>query len=88
MKFLSRILHRLFPKKSPKSLIKYMLHPGYVISRYDGQKHYISYHRLIELYKLNPKECIDSSHRGMGIRRSVWHLHPEYNGDYSLPEDI
>ena len=39
-------------------MIKYMLHPGMVISRTDRDKHYISARKLIELYNLNRNECV------------------------------
>ena len=37
---------------------KYAIHPGSVISYYDGELHYIGYSRLISLYQLSPNECI------------------------------
>jgi len=34
------------------------IHPGFIISVNDGQKHYIGYEQLMHLHELNPKDCI------------------------------
>ena len=38
--------------------VKYFVYPDYVISGYDGDKHYVDSHVLMELYKVNPRECM------------------------------
>jgi hypothetical protein len=57
----------------------------YIHSRGDGDRHFISAHRLCELYQLDPLDCIlvpDGD-------RVAWHrlpnlprLYPRYHGDY------
>lgn len=34
-----------------------VLVPGWIISSTDGDKHWIGYGKLIQLYGLNPREC-------------------------------
>lgn len=60
---------------------KYVVTPGYVISKTDGDKHYISYNRLIALYNVDPKECVvylkhRFNYEGMHI------LSPRFDGNY------
>lgn len=38
--------------------IKYGLCPGYVVSKNDNQEHYITSRKLIQLYNVDPNECI------------------------------
>lgn len=37
--------------------IKYIIAPGWVVSKYDGERHYIGASRLVALYNVDPKEC-------------------------------
>lgn len=37
---------------------KYLLHPGYVVSKTDGDIHYITSQMLMELYNVLPKDCV------------------------------
>jgi predicted aconitase with swiveling domain len=72
--------------------IRYVLHPGYVESKNDGQRHYISASQLAFLYHVDPREC-----RVVDPERSetMWgastiglvHLYPKYRGDYQFPEN-
>lgn len=39
-------------------MIKYLLHPGYVISKTDGDRHYITAKMLMKLYNVRPEECV------------------------------
>ena len=68
--------------------MKYIIHPGYVISKNDGDRHYIGYHKLIELYNVDPKECIDA--RSLYTRSKSCEdcidLKPRYDGNYTLPK--
>lgn len=68
---------------------RYMVCPGYVYSRSDSDRHWISADRLIRLYGVNPAECIVSTSETE--RRGTWaadliRLAPKWDGDYSLPE--
>lgn len=38
-------------------MFKYIVCPGEVTSRTDGQRHYIGAMRLMKLYGVNPQEC-------------------------------
>ena len=72
------------------SEIKYVIYPGYVRSKNDGQNHWITFESLCWLYGLNPKECINGD-KGVGKDRYYLReynlenyigLSPRYNGDY------
>lgn len=41
--------------------LKYAVLPGYVTSRSDGERHFISFWKLCELHRVNPRECVDTS---------------------------
>lgn len=71
--------------------VKYVLHPGYVRSQYDGQTHFISGKRLADLYRL-PHHSY-TIYPQDDVRRRQWrdppgaiHLFPRSTGDYTLPE--
>jgi hypothetical protein len=66
-------------------MIKYAVFPGTIESRHDGQEHFISYNRLIELYKLDPRECIDASKPGVRTD-GLQPIRPRYDGRYPLLE--
>ena len=65
-------------------MIKYALHPRHIPSKHDGDYHYISYFKLIQLYKLSPAECVDATgvHYRACIGNKMIHLYPRYHGDY------
>ena len=68
--------------------MRYIIHPGYVQSKVDGQDHYISAKRLIALYKVNPKQCILASSDLHGYNPTeLIHLYPLYDGNYKTPEN-
>jgi hypothetical protein len=56
-------------------------------SRSDGDIHYVSAARLLDLYGLNPAECIlieyrDLERKARGLAEGLTWLGPRYNGDY------
>ena len=73
---------------------RYVLCPGYVISRSDGQRHYVSADALRRLYGVQPSECVtypQGNDSEADIRRRIWIdppgaicLMPRYDGDYRL----
>ena len=67
---------------------KYAIHPGWIISQYDGQRHWISGPRLIHLYRVNPAECviIEGPEEDFLERRykDVFQLYRIYSGYFSL----
>ena len=67
--------------------MKYVLHPGYVISKNDGDRHYISARQLAELYNVNPAECIvvTNDEPFMHCGNDYTHLKPRYDGNYKEP---
>jgi hypothetical protein len=69
-------------------MIKYILYPGVVISRTDGQKYYISASRLAELYRVSMDECVvydDVWCLGIRNKHKLIKLFPRYDGHYCLP---
>lgn len=72
--------------------IKYLLVPGHVTSKTDGDLHYISASRLAELYGVRMNEC--TVYPDNPRQRTLVHpwehygliqLTARYDGDYSLP---
>jgi len=74
-------------------MIKYCLHPGYIISQNDGDKHYIGARKLARLYGVQLDECyiVDTSDR-LNLYQMIdpdnvfTHLYPDYKGNYKVPE--
>jgi hypothetical protein len=67
--------------------MKYLVCPGIVISKSDGDKHYISASDLIRLYKVNPLECkiVNSRESSAGLDWSKYIiLRPRTDGNYDL----
>ena len=66
---------------------KYILHPGFIESITDGQKHYITSDNLMRLYGVNPKECVTFiPYRQYPNQDKLIQLHPNIYGDYILPK--
>lgn len=67
---------------------QYIVYPGFIHSRNDGDLHYISFGRLMRLYNVHPHECINASVKGilngMDITDKI-QLFPDYSGKYELP---
>ena len=64
---------------------KYIVYPGYVYSQNDGDRHYISFRKLITLYGVHPDECVnaDELHPAHNIF-GLCPLRPKYDGNYKL----
>lgn len=68
---------------------KYIVYPTYVLSK-DNEMHYIDFHKLCRLYKVNPKDCINAgSHNKLkGMRKEfidkLIPLYPSESGNYNL----
>lgn len=69
-------------------MIKYLICPGWVTSKMDNDRHYISEHQLISLYKVNPLECriMPKDDRGFKVDDSLIILSPDYSGKYIIPQ--
>ena len=75
---------------------KYLVIADYVLSKNDGDRHFINCNKLMQLYAVHKEECIcvesevygryypplDVLHRQYG---GLIELRPKYNGDYSIP---
>lgn len=62
---------------------KYAIHPGWIISRNDGDRHFITFRQLCDLYDVDPKECFPWSD-GAGLTESKYiHLYPRKDGNYA-----
>jgi hypothetical protein len=65
--------------------VRYIVSSGWVVSRSDGDRHFITAARLARLYGLRPGEWIAASDgRGRDTRGLVV-LAPRYDGDYRRP---
>lgn len=67
---------------------KYLVCPGWVWSRTDGDQHYIGAADLMRLFGVSPAECVVRRHR-MHDRppySDLIHLFPKDNGEYKLPK--
>lgn len=73
---------------------KYIVNAGYVVSRSDGDKHFITAQKLISLFRVDPHECIiapKEEHEFAIFERRhprgqyTW-LEPRYDGNYELPK--
>ncbi len=69
---------------------KYALHPGVIISKSDGEEHYIPASRLAQLYEVDGHDCIvwDSQRPETFLGRkeeNYIHLYPRTDGKYALP---
>jgi hypothetical protein len=67
--------------------VRYVLHPGHVISANDGQMHFIGGHRLARLYGLDIRSQIvelGDRRRRRDLPGDV-HLYPRFDGNYRLP---
>lgn len=72
---------------------RYVLHPGHVISKEDGQRHYVDARALMFLYKVHADDCVDPSNlppfrhsdTSFKVDDSIIHLYPQSSGDYRLP---
>ncbi len=71
------------------STIKYLVFPDWVRSRNDGQRHFINAEQLMELYHVNPSECVVLGSESMGMDLSdvakLTQLRPRYDGNYDQP---
>jgi len=62
---------------------RYCIHPGFVVSENDGDRHHISYPKLIELYGVDPKDCAQYRAQSMTHMGEIC-LRPSRTGRYGL----
>ena len=66
---------------------KYLLYPGLLRNKEDGQYYYINAKQLAELYGVSLEECViagSTASAGFDNIMALQALRPQYNGDYSL----
>lgn len=72
---------------------KYLLCPGHVVSKTDGQQHYITASQLAKLYGVPMDECLirpetgTPKHFGWDESHQLIELWPQTSGDYALPHN-
>jgi hypothetical protein len=81
--------------KEQKVQPKYVLFPGIVTSKTDGDQHYLGFRELACLYKVDLRECAiyeprpwwTISHYKMAEEqiKGLIQLKPRYDGNYTLP---
>ena len=79
--------NRLHPDDEALKKLKYIIRPGTMVSRTDGDVHFISAEQLIALYQVNPSECVIVD-RDDKIPKRLLHLEilaPRYDGKYYKP---
>lgn len=85
------------PPPPPPPILKYVLYPGVVRSRVDGDVHFISASRLASLYGVDMRACLAVEPTSMSTERCVatqalasalglTPLYPNYFGNYALPQ--
>lgn len=79
----------------PVTTARYLLCPGPVHSRVDGQVHHVGAAELMRLYGAKPAECVVMPSGPGGLldwalgcleRGELIALHPRFDGEYRLPE--
>lgn len=69
---------------------KYVLCPDFVVSKNDGEQHFITAHELARLYGVTFGECYVAGwnaggRQWFGIPKDLPQLYPKYHGDYKSP---
>jgi hypothetical protein len=68
---------------------KYVVQGGTVISRNDQQMHYVGPDKLIQLYKVNPKECVTIADNVLTtLAPGQVFLAPDETGKYEVPPPV
>lgn len=73
-----------------------VLHPGWVTSKTDGTRHFIEFRVLVDLYRFDPRDCINANsdnwarpwERGQNRGEPWRHYWPRADGDYSVPGEL
>jgi hypothetical protein len=80
-------LDKLVTKNKRVGENRWAIHPGFVISRSDGQRHYVGARQLADLYGVPFAECVvvdierPEGYLGKDLSGLV-HLHVKYDGNY------
>jgi len=63
---------------------RYVLHPGYVYSKNDGDRHFIGGPRLAQLYGVDIRDCVFGDVPQYSELPGDIHLRPSRCGNYTL----
>jgi hypothetical protein len=72
---------------------KYLVIGGPITSQNDGDEHYVNAKRLVELYRVDPRECFMTEEKTfnndiLGVDTSkLIVLRPDYRGNYNIPKE-
>lgn len=66
--------------------VKYVVHPGFVISKQDKDTHYVGYNTLVALYGVDPRNC-ELYNPVVNYTSEYLHLYPRFDGNYTLSLD-
>lgn len=67
--------------------MRYVLHPGYVTSKNDGDRHFIGGPRLARLYGVDIRQCVFGDTPEYREQEGDVHLIPRISGNYTLPSN-
>ena len=69
-----------------RTQIKYVVHPGFVLSKQDKDTHYVGYNRLVALYGVDPRNCelYNPAFNYDNEPDNYIHLYPRFDGNYKL----
>ena len=67
---------------------KFIVKPGEVISKNDGERHHVSFDQLVNLYDVRRSDCFDSTNMRVNLNNNSIILRPSYDGEYSLAETV
>lgn len=70
-----------------KHEIKYILHPGPIISKIHGEKEHISARQLARLYRVNYAECKIAGTKNIDEKDKI-HLWPKASGKYVIQNNL
>ena len=65
--------------------MRYVIHPGYVESIKEGDLHYVSFSKLVQLYGVKLGNCINVHSKGYRPKEGDIHLYPNKEGKYESP---
>ncbi|MDO5769966.1 MAG: hypothetical protein Q4P13_10710, partial [Psychrobacter sp.] len=65
--------------------LEFCVAPGWVVSKNDGQRHWVSQRDLIQLYDI-PRDLV--SDQPMKGGKNIIKLRPQYSGEYDLQSEV
>lgn len=66
----------------------YLVIPGNVVSKTDGQEHWLNGRALIGLYQVDPKDCVVvGEYSRLKSYPTLIPLFPKFDGNYTVPFD-